>query len=140
MPWVYNKSRPRRPERRHTTAAGALSSSPEANLTRLCTGPSAVPFQHANTEPQPSQSHDIEEAIAADGPPALASRLNQHEPLQEEQPKMGFISEKILKFRRRRHHPATEQAYKKSIWGSFKAILFSRWVNVLLVFVPVVQY
>jgi len=141
LPQVYNKSRPYRPERRHTTATGVLPSSQEVNLTRLPTGPSTVPIQYAaDTEPQPVQSHDIEQAITPGGPPAVLTTPspNQLEPQQEEQPKRGFISRKILKFRRRRHHPATEQAYKKSIWGNFKAILFSSWINVLLVFVPVV--
>lgn len=46
---------------------------------------------------------------------------------------------RIFKLRNRRHHPATESAYKKSILSNLKTILFSSWVNLLLVFVPIVR-
>lgn len=137
---MYSKSRPSRPERRHTTATGVLSSSQENNLGRFHS-PLTCPIEHANTEPQPPQ-HDLEEAITLEVPPArLTTSPNQVEELAVEQPnekKRGFLAGKIFKFKRRRHHPLTEQAYKKSVWGNLKAILFSSWVNVLLVFVPVV--
>jgi len=137
---VYNKSRPSRPERRHTTATGVLSPSQENSLGQP-PSPSTRPIEHANTEPH-APHHDLEEAITLDVPPArLTSSPNQVEQLTIEQPpekKRGFLARKIFKFRRRSHHPLTAQAYKKSILGNLKAIIFSSWVNVLLVFVPVV--
>jgi hypothetical protein len=51
--------------------------------------------------------------------------------------KRGFISSRIFRIKNRRHHPSTEQAYRKSFLGNLKTILFSSWVNVLLIFVPV---
>jgi hypothetical protein len=134
---VYSKSRPGRPERRHTTATGVLSPSQDNELGRF-PSPAAVPVHHANTEPA---RHDLEEAITLDVPPArITSSPNQVEQLrvEPEAKKTGFLASKISKFRRRRHHPLTEQAYKKTFWENLKAIIFSSWVNVLLVFVPVV--
>jgi hypothetical protein len=95
---------------------------------------------HANTEPQPGQPHDVEQAMTLDAPPLTIP--NPLQPFDEPPPgakKKGFIARKIFRLRHRRHHPATAQAYEKSIWGNLKAILFSSWVNVMLVFVPVVH-
>ena len=135
---VYNKTRPPiRPERRHTTATGVLTPSQENSLGPL-SSPATHPIEHANTEPQPPR-HDLEGAITVEVPlPPITANQSPQLPAEQRASKQGIFLGRILKFRRRRHHPLTEQAYKKTVWGNLKAIVFSSWVNVLLVFVPVV--
>jgi hypothetical protein len=134
---VYNKNRPHRPERRHTTATG-ISPSRDQDLTRL-TATQSNPLRLAHTEVESPPPHDIEQPITLVVPPN--SPRPQFSQLTEERgniKKSRFLFERIFKFKQRRHHPATEQAYKKSLFDNCKTILFSSWVNVLLVFVPVV--
>ena len=129
---VYNKARPHRQlRRRHTTSAtgGVIAPSADGPISYLPTNPGPEPPIHAATEPAPHSHDDIQDAIE------LGSPASQEHPDAQ---RKGFLAGKIFKFRRRRHHPLTEAAYKKSIWGNLRAIIFSSWVNLLLVFVPVV--
>lgn len=144
---MYNKPRPHRPERRHTSATGVnLSSQEDSNLARLTSSPSIRPPIHSNTDSQILESHetgtpDIEQQAIAPThttPSATTSAPEQFDTEPTNGKKRGFIAGRIFKLRNRQHHPATESAYRKSILSNLKTILFSSWVNVLLVFVPIV--
>jgi len=143
---VYNKPRPHRPERRHTSATGVnLSSQEDSNLARLTSSPSIRPPIYANTDSQIPESpengtSDIEQqAITSHTSPSVTTTVpEQFDTEATNRKKRGFIAGRIFKLRHRQHHPATESAYRKSILSNLKTILFSSWVNVLLVFVPIV--
>ena len=140
---MHNKPRPR-PGRRHTTATG-IRPSQEEDLTRLSSSPVTHPIhsvQHAASEPVDVPS-DIEQAIPQESTPprpgmTSAPPIQPFDVAPQSAKEGGFLGQRWFKLKNRRHHPATEQAYRKSLWGNLKTIIFSSWVNVLLVFVPVV--
>jgi hypothetical protein len=137
---IYNKPRPSRAQRRHTTSTAVLTPGQDDYIAAL---PPVIPIQHASTEPQASGNTDVEQAVTLDVPPMqMTESPAQVQSVDGERSKeektIGLFARQIVKIRRRRHHPSTEQAYRKSAWEILKAIIFSSWVNVLLVFVPAV--
>ena len=128
---VYNR---RRPQRRHTTAAGGTG---EIDLTRLSSSPFPFPTEQStsNLPLQRPITFPVSADQQAPQQTQSASQLEQDRPAPE---KKGFFARKWLGYKQHRHSPVTERAHKIGLLGNLKAILFSSWVNLLLVFVPVV--
>lgn len=114
-------------------------------MARLATSPNIPLPVHANTDSRVLDSSqigtpDIEQqaiALSSSGPSITTDQIQPFD--TNDAKKRGFIMARIFKLRNRRHHPATESAYSKTILANLKTILFSSWVNLLLVFVPIVR-
>ena len=137
------RNRPRPRPRRHS-ATDVIRPSTRGSPPPLSISPSTLRTDRAITEPSQLPTLELvgipEHEIQPEAPRPINSPQPQDLDLERGQPrKKGFLARRLSKLRNGPHHPSTEQAHRKSLRGTLKAILLSSWVNVLLVFVPVVS-